>query len=187
MKLTKEAVIDQIETTWNELKEIYNDENERLESHPRHGVHEMLEVGEYAFPYFEDEFEVDMFIEDNKESLKAECEYDRDIRYIEWSSKSGVSVFVEGTDFYHDEDDVFGSIKYEFGIELDYSDLEEEDYGDLCKIKNQLKYYLESAQKDVVEFEEKLEKIQAIFESVALGVRSGCFSNGEVIFSSTAA
>ncbi len=170
--MTKEQIITKI-TEEFELAENVCEQD--LITDIRNDIEEMFEVGEYAFPDFEDRDDYDFLLGDIKNEISVVNEH-IDVKFCTWSSKSGTSVLVDpfGYNFEH--------LRYEIEQEFGAENYEEVSHANLLKFYSAVK----SIRKDLVIkrelYQEEISKITEMVESYSEGTRSGCFSNGEVIF-----
>ena len=177
--MTKVQLIEEINTNLNSIETALEQD---LMSNQRNGIDEKYEVGEYSF--FESEYQedYDMFTEDMTESLSAECDYQGGIQFCTWSSKSGTSVFV---DAFRENEDLIWDFESEWGFTQNDTEVEEFTYIELMDIYKDSKILNKEVTKERAEYDEQLVKITDIIDSMAEGKKIGCFSNGEVVFSST--
>jgi len=178
---TKIQIIENIDDIITEIEELFpEDENE---SSRRYGIDNKYCIGEFAFPYFEDQFGYDLFTDDNIESCKAECGYDGEIQYLERSSKSGTEVYIDP--FVSKDGDLDDTLYLSHGYEKGYTDDEYLTHKECLEVLSEVKLILKSTTASRKLFDEQVIKVTEIIRSVALGERSGSFSNGEVIFTPT--
>jgi len=179
--MTKEELIEEIENYGSGVR----DNGIESYSDNRYGIKNCVELGEYAFPYFEFQEDYDFLIEDITESAKAECGYEGEFQFCERSSKSGTEVYIDAPDTCYDDvyDEIYGAHGYEF----EYSTTEDFTHAELTQILREVKEICNNFNDEIEVYNETLKKVTELVDSIALGKRSGCFSNGEVIFEPTEA
>jgi len=185
MYLNKEKLTQEIDSYARGIEETMAQE---VETHSHYGISDMVDIGEFAFPDYEDQFDYDMLVEDHTESCKAEANYDGEIEYATWSSKSGTSVFLEPFDYegYTDGEDIvydlFSEIDYDYG--MDATDFTREE---LLALYNEIKKVNEEVCEEREAYDKTLIRCIELIKSTAYGVKTASFSNGESIFEPTEA
>lgn len=178
--MTKPEIIEEID---NILNNVENECSQDLMSSARNGIDEKYEVGEYAFFDAEDQDEYDFFISDMKSQIIYECGYEGSLQFCEWSSKSGVSVFMDA--FEHDSEQSIWDFEDEWGYTHNNTDVEEFTHAELMNMYWDAKRLDKEVTKDRKTYNEYVDGVTKIVYSMAEGVCIGNFSNGESIFEST--
>lgn len=167
--------LDKLERYCDDFVDNYADECREYFEENHHFQNDKIEVGEYFFnEMYEDEWAWDDLESNLSYELKEVNEDFEEFHFHTWSSKSGTSVFVKAN-----------LNKFEYEIEeytFDLGQTKSEQFKYLKEyIENQncLLTKMEELKDELIQDLENANKKVRIY---AEGVRSGCFSNGEVIF-----
>ena len=183
MAVTKQDMIDKIDAVGRELEVMLSEDE--LTYAPRYGINDKMEIGEYAFPWMED-YEFEDFLENIKYRAKDEYDYDGEIEFVVRSSKSGTEVYMDKFD---SEQGDFGDIQFNLEHGYDFFNMapEELTYRELKEVLLEVRQIRREIKPLKKVYDKQLEGLRKIMSEVALGERTGCFSNGEVIFTPTEA
>ena len=171
VKLVKE-LDNIIENHYKMLKEI----DDGVESHSRQGISDKYNLGEFSFPYFEEQWDWDTFEEDIKEQFKDDG-YDGDIEYVEWSSKSGTSVFIEPVEYNYDD----------MSYELDDYVVTDDNYSmySVSELRKKIKLAQDEYDRmkgEIDTFDKLLTKLDKTLRNMTEGKKVGSTSNGASYF-----
>ena len=181
MTVTKQDMLDKIDAVGTELEKLLSEDE--LTYAPRYDIDNKMEIGEYSFEYM-DEHSAELFIEDIQQRALNECNYDGELQFVERSSKSGTEVYMDAFD---SEQGDFGDIQFnlEHGYDFWNMNTDELTYRELKKVLLEVRQIRREIKPLKKVYDLKLAGIRKIMSDVALGERTGCFSNGEVVFTPT--
>lgn len=153
----------------------------------------VLDLGEYFFDGYKDEWFFEDMQENFKEEFAKENRIGDDILLHTWSSKSGTTAGVE----FNVHDDIVNELEYDLDREAgvynspihydgswDKIVLSEMTHKQLTATLRLFKKYEAQADKELAEVEALKDKLVEWVRGYADGVRTGGFSNGEAIFNS---
>jgi len=180
--MTKVQIMDEINKNLYDIKDICIQD---LMTSRQDDIISKFEIGEYAFFEIESQEEFDEFFDDMKSYIKEETGYNGDLVLRTWSSKSGTSVFIDAFEYNIAIQDVVGDFEYEWRFIHDYSKVGDFTHSELNEIYSNVRILKKEILSKRAEYDKMVEEITKIVDSMSEGKHSGCFSNGEVIFSPT--
>ena len=167
--------LDRLEQFCDDFVYDYANECREYFEEKYHLQYNKIEVGEYFFnEMYEDELAWDDLEGNLLYELKEVNEDFEEFHFHTWSSKSGTSVFVKAD---------LNQFEYEIMTTyLDKANNKREQFKNLIEFVENQNLYLQRMEDLKDKLIDDLQKADKKVRLYASGVRSGCFSNGEVIF-----